>query len=358
MRKWAIILIVALVATAAAAPKRKKKPPKKKPPVEQPVDAGSGSGSGSGSAAATPDPTPPPPPPPPAPPATPIAAPGAGGPPGASLQSGPPLPAPRLAMRKAHDGFVDNMDCSACHTADGWNLAAQAGQSGFDHDKTGFPLRGAHTATTCTSCHTGGPKPATTCEGCHRDPHAGRHVGTCAECHNAVAWSDTTALEQHRRTRMPLTGRHAMIDCSDCHKRQGERQFSDTPADCFACHSKDYHNATVHPTHDGSTGQAPFPRDCGLCHQTSSWTPAYQDPSKLPRLSPMSNPLEHDRFFTLSTGSHRTADCASCHTDQRRPQLVRCDGCHNDVTLRAQHKTPVSRAATACIACHPRGAAR
>ena len=52
-----------------------------------------------------------------------------------------------LGMRArpaAHGGFVDDMDCSACHTADGWQLAPRAGASGFDHDRTGFALRGAH----------------------------------------------------------------------------------------------------------------------------------------------------------------------------------------------------------------------
>lgn len=262
------------------------------------------------------------------------------------------------APKRTHDGFIDNMDCSACHTSDGWQLAARAGQSGFDHDCTGFPLRGAHVQTTCTGCHTGAGKPATTCEGCHRDPHEGRQVGACAECHTATAWSDTRTLEQHRRTRMPLTGRHAMIDCSDCHRRQGERQYSDTPADCYACHSKEYHDQAVHPNHDGSVaGQPVFPRDCALCHQTTAWSPAYANPLALPRATPAITG-EHDRFFVLTTGSHRDADCASCHADVRRPQLVRCDGCHADVRLRAQHRTPVARAAVACLSCHPRGASR
>lgn len=284
--------------------------------------------------------------------------------PGATLTTAPPPPAPRLAMRRAHDGFVDNMDCSACHTADGWGLAGAAGKSGFDHDKTGFPLRGAHATTICTGCHTGeGAKPATACEGCHRDPHEGRQFGTCAECHNAVAWSDTKVLEQHRRTRMPLTGRHAMIDCSACHKRQGERMYSDTPSDCFACHAKDYRNALTHPSHNGTgtctdgSPAAPFPRDCALCHQTTSFTPAYQDPANLPcntlRLAP-----KHDAAFVLSTGSHRNAACGSCHSDLRRPQLVRCDGCHEEIKLRTQHGAPVARSATACMSCHPRGVAR
>ena len=367
MKARAMIVALALVGTAVAAPHRHHARGNK-------PAAGSGSGSGSGPAAATgsaPAPAPAPAPEPvtdTAPAVGPGPGPGSGSGSGArspkpEARSPSPLsppglttppPAPRLAMRtKAHGGFVSDMDCSACHTSDGWQLAATAGRSGFDHDRTGFPLRGGHTQTTCTSCHTGEAKPANNCEGCHRDPHEGRHLGACAECHDAVAWSNTTVLEQHRRTRMPLTGRHAMIDCSDCHKRQGERQFSDTPTDCYACHGTLYHDNGVHPTHDGSTGQAPFPRDCALCHQTTAWSPAYAVPTALPRTLG-----SHDGWFVLTTGSHRTADCASCHSDASRPQLVRCDGCHTTAVLRTQHAAPVALVATACLGCHPRGAAR
>ncbi len=298
-----------------------------------------------------PEPTPPPPPEPapePEPPAT--------------LTTRPlPPPAPKLGMRpapKAHDGFVDAMDCSACHTADGWKLSRAASASGFDHDRTGFPLRGAHRQNQCSNCHTGKARPATTCEGCHRDPHQGRNDGTCAECHTATAWSDTTALDQHRRTRMPLTGRHATVECTGCHKRQGERRFSDTPTDCYACHQAEYHATTTHPLHDGSQGGVVFSRECGMCHQTTAWMPAFADPSTLPRLGASARAIDHDAWFTLTTGSHRTTECAACHTDPRRTRLVRCDGCHLDATLRSQHRAPVSRAATACLRCHPRGAAR
>lgn len=266
-------------------------------------------------------------------------------------------PAGKLAMREpVHGGFVDDMDCSACHTTDGWKLSQSAGASGFDHDRTGFPLRGQHTRTTCTGCHTA-RKPATSCEGCHRDPHQGRHDEPCAECHTAIAWSDTT-LEQHRRTRMPLTGRHATLECTACHKRQAARTFSDLPGECYGCHADRYRDPAVHPVHDGTAGDPPFSRDCGLCHQTTAWSPAFTDPNSLPR-GAMARTGDHDRFFVLSSGSHRTAGCESCHLDRRRARLVRCDGCHDTLSLRRQHRGATRpQAAAACLRCHPRGVAR
>ena len=349
MRSGAALLVLAvLIGSAHAAPK---KAPQKHHRTPAPPST------------PAPPPTPPSVPGPVAPPTAPAAPAASADPisdPTPDTGRVAPPPTPKLAMRpraQAHDGFVGDMDCSACHTAEGWQLAQAAGKSGFDHDRTGFPLRGFHTQTQCNGCHTGITKPATNCAGCHHDPHQGRHDETCAECHTAIAWSDTNALEQHRRTRMPLTGRHASVDCSACHKRQGERQFSAVPTDCYSCHRAEYHANTVHPTHDGSTGKTPFPRDCSQCHRTLTWSTAVTDPSALPRLA-MAQSGEHDAYFVLSTGSHRAAECSSCHADERRMRFVRCDGCHQDAALRSQHTTPIVRSASGCLHCHPRGAAR
>jgi len=278
-------------------------------------------------------------------------------PPGASPPPPPRAPG-KLAMRPrqaAHGGFVDDMDCSACHTEAGWGLASSAGASGFDHDRTGFPLRGVHLRAPCARCHTGKAKPSTVCEGCHRDPHQGRHDGACAECHTAAAWSDTDTLERHRRTRMPLTGRHALLDCSACHRRQGERAYSDTPTECYGCH-RDLYRADPNRIHHRADGSGPFSRDCGACHRTSAWTPAFTVPNTARTTAAIGG--SHDAVFVLSTGSHRAAACGACHADARRTRLVRCDGCHLKPALRGQHRGPVSRAASACLLCHPRGARR
>ena len=355
IRAWIALVVAALIGTAIAAPAKKTKPkagPKTPAPAPAPAPA------------PVPDPVPVPVPvpvpaavPDPTPSPAPVAPP----------TVAPPKPS-TLAMRKPHDGFVDKMACSACHTPDGWDLAGTAGKSGFDHDRTGFPLRAAHARTDCGGCHTSSAKPATTCEGCHQDPHVGRNNGPCAECHTATVWSDTTALDQHRRTRMPLTGRHATLDCVACHKRQGARQWSDLPRDCYGCHSTDYHGGT-HPVHDGRPDvmgviQPIVSRECALCHQTVAWTPAICSMGITPcptttAARGLAPPADHDTRFALTTGSHRTATCASCHTDLRRPALVRCDGCHQDVALRQQHAgRAMPHGAAACLRCHPRGAGR
>ncbi len=79
-----------------------------------------------------------------------------------------------------HGSITEGMDCSACHTPDGWKLAAGAG-GGFDHSRTGFPLLGGHRAAACTGCHDGRKELPTACAGCHaaNDPHAGRLGHAC-----------------------------------------------------------------------------------------------------------------------------------------------------------------------------------
>ena len=282
-------------------------------------------------------------------------------PPAAPPPPPPPPPAAAPAAPAARGGLVDDLDCSACHTPAGWAMSAGAGR-GFDHDRTGFPLRGAHAQRPCSSCHQGQGTPPSTCEGCHRDPHQRRVAGACVECHTAAAWSDTDALARHRRTRMPLTGRHAIIDCVACHTR-GERSWSGVPTDCYACHAADYRDPATHPDHDGDPADptvARLPRTCGQCHRTSGWKPAVFDPTMLPSSIAARAAQRHDASFALSTGPHQGQDCASCHLDRQRPRRVRCDGCHATDTLRAQHPTTAitSRRVAACLACHPRGRAR
>ncbi|MCA9675057.1 MAG: hypothetical protein KC464_08485, partial [Myxococcales bacterium] len=259
------------------------------------------------------------------------------------------------------DSMIGDMRCSECHATEAWKMTSggSAASGGFDHDKTGFPLRNAHRDTSCQSCHAGAAHPPTACAGCHDDAHDGRLGSACAECHRSTDWVDTRTMARHRQTRMPLTGRHAEIDCTACHRRTSDRAWSDVPSDCFACHADDYRQ-DIHPDHDGdlATGLEPFPRDCGGCHRTTGWLPATSLGGALPRLVRTSARIEHDVRFPISSGAHRTAQCEDCHLDERRPERLRCAGCHghDDVSLTQQHGRRVAgRSAAACLRCHPGG---
>ncbi len=280
------------------------------------------------------------------------------------------------AKARRHASITKDIDCGACHTPDGWkSLGGNSQGAGFDHDKTGFPLRQDHRIAACIDCHDGERQVSRQCSSCHQDPHAARLGARCEDCHNAGDWWQTEAIARHRRTRLPLTGMHALVECRDCHQRTNERTFTSTPADCFACHLDDYQRPDIHPPHIGVAGdpdRPPFPRDCERCHRPTAWVPAFVPaalvaqgfaPSGVPdptaTAKSASTLWAHEAIFPLRTGAHRGAECASCHTSAAAPAAVRCDGCHEHsaVRLASQHQK-VAGFGTACLSCHPGGMRR
>jgi hypothetical protein len=266
-----------------------------------------------------------------------------------------------------HASITADLDCGACHTAAGWGMAPGGGR-GFDHSRTGFPLRGAHQATACTACHEGVRAARSECASCHADAHAGRLGDACAECHGAADWRDTRTLLRHQQTRLPLTGRHAFLECTACHAATPSRSFTNVPADCFACHERDYRRPGIHPNHQGDPANpmaAPLPRTCGQCHRTSGWTPATFNPASLLSGSLLARraaaPPGHDARFAISFGKHRGGACADCHPVPEAPRVVACTGCHahDEATVRRRHGgRVVGELGTGCLRCHPGGAGR
>jgi len=87
-----------------------------------------------------------------------------------------------------HNGGL-GQQCENCHNPSAWRA------SRFDHDRTDFPLTGAHTALSCNACHLDDTKPTHTagsnCVSCHRrdDPHLGRFGDDCSNCHTTSTFS-------------------------------------------------------------------------------------------------------------------------------------------------------------------------
>jgi hypothetical protein len=265
-----------------------------------------------------------------------------------------------------HTSITQGIDCSNCHTPESWNMAGGKRGEGFDHSNTGFPLTGRHSVAACNQCHDGERRVTRQCSSCHRDPHQHRLTQQCDSCHSSRRWDDTQPFEIHRRTRFPLTGMHALADCTECHQRNGERQWTTVPSDCFSCHSAEYLDPSIHPSHTGTADSPAFPQNCAECHRTNAWSPAFIDPSTIGRTggalqqSALVPPEDHDRLFPISRGPHKGAACNSCHISVQSPRLVRCGGCHehNPVLLRQQHGRNVPSHATSCLGCHPGGSAR
>ncbi len=145
--------------------------------------------------------------------------------------------------------------CEACHSVDGF---APARYGIEEHQRTRFPLRGAHLAVACISCHRPTAKDAprgsvqfrmkaAACADCHEDEHAGQFAaasggGVCSRCHGERAWRELSF--SHQKSRFPLEGAHARAACAACHKvaaigPQGRRTVRYRPLDtaCRSCHA-------------------------------------------------------------------------------------------------------------------------
>jgi hypothetical protein len=183
--------------------------------------------------------------------------------------------------------------CAACHTAEGWQRVH------FDHTRTEFPLAGAHQVALCRSCHGSDFAKAlpTTCVGCHEDPHSGDRGGACQGCHDERSWLPLFDANAHRRTNFPLTGRHALLPCTECHQERRDRVFTRSAKQCIDCHAADYARTAGTSINHIAAG---FPQTCRTCHDPWRWRGA-----QIP---------QHDRCFQLSAGPHAGISCLDCHS--------------------------------------------
>ena len=259
-------------------------------------------------------------------------------------------------------------DCTACHTTKDWkDLKSVSGERAF-HEKTRYPLRGAHLTVACKSCH--GPFPGIAaafkglkfgqCIDCHVDAHLGE-LGSppraCDSCHSVSSFRpavyDSAAHKQY-----PLEGAHFTTACTACHRADAalesraaplrafleKRRRQDPlvltrfhlPGDmrrCDTCHSDAHHGQFVERVKQSG---------CADCHRASSFAQVRFD---------------HDRESSFPlTGAHQKTACSGCHVPDAgrvvRYQSVAgdCASCHADPHA-AQFAEARTRT-TDCAHCH------
>jgi hypothetical protein len=258
----------------------------------------------------------------------------------------------------AHRGQLGT-SCERCHTAAGWSPA-----TGFDHARTAYPLTGRHAATPCAGCHLaaslplerdGHGKPVARyrplghgeCSACHRDVHAGRFGPGCARCHRTTSFVTVDRRTfDHDRTRYPLRGRHAALDCTACHDPR--RAWGKRPAfaACTACHRD---------AHAGQATRAGRPADCAACHQVEGFRP-----STFTVADHVATP------FPLA-GAHALVACERCHPRGGgsagaaalgsarvllRPRHDGCEACHREPHGGRFGAAGPRARAEGCLACH------
>ncbi len=283
-----------------------------------------------------------------------------------------PVPAQSCGTCHAdvHKGAFGS-NCSACHNTKGFSEITAT--RGFDHARTEFPLRGRHAVVKCADCHKdftsepGRRPPAETCATCHRvDPHAGTatlagKAADCAACHGEAGFSPGVfPAERHNQTRYPLEGKHALVRCADCHRREPAGSASRWGAArvvirpsfdaCNVCHA-DQHGGQLAARSDRG--------ECAACHKPAGWKPSGFDRTA------------HARTSLPLDGRHAELDCRACHGDARKglrplPNAARlgkarfaltgletgCAECHADPHAGRFEPQGARPVAGGCAACH------
>jgi len=205
-----------------------------------------------------------------------------------------------------HEGQFTNAltgvtpDCANCHKVDGFSGSLFSIE---DHQKSGFPLKGAHVATPCFACHLKDDRwefrqIGTRCVDCHEDVHEGYIAAEfypeqdCEKCHSNDTWTDNHF--DHNLTEFPLEGAHTGLNCMECHLSDASEEahrysgFVDTPAECAECHEN------VHGNQFEQQGLT----DCARCHGFIDWT---------------LDDFDHNNTAFPLEGKHAEVDCEGCH---------------------------------------------
>ena len=226
-------------------------------------------------------------------------------------------------------------DCQTCHNNTAWQPTT------FNHNtNTSFPLKGAHIAVACKSCHaTKYTGTSTACVSCHQTDYnttvspahaAAKFSNECQICHTETAWKPST-FSHNTATSFPLTGGHVGVDCISCHKTG---VFNGLPTTCVSCHLKDY-NTAVDPNHISAS----FSKDCQTCHNISAW-----QPTTFNHNTNTSFPLK---------GAHIAVACKSCHATKYTETSTACVSCHQtDYNTTVSPAHAAAKFSNECQTCH------
>ncbi len=230
--------------------------------------------------------------------------------------------------KSCHDDAHNNQikgACVQCHTET--SFSKFIGKGKFNHNKTGFKLKGSHHKINCFSCHNKTSNPLTVfqdkininendCVKCHDDFHEGKYGLDCVKCHKESSFLSLKKMDffDHNITDYPLEGKHIEVDCKQCHKKR----FS-TPIDftaCSNCHD-DYHR--------GEFKENNVTPDCVTCHSLENGFD----------YSLYTLEQHQETEFPLE-GAHYATPCFACHIseDDKRWTFTNlgstCIDCHKD----------------------------
>jgi tRNA G37 N-methylase Trm5 len=128
-------------------------------------------------------------------------------------------------------------------------------------------------------------------------------------------------LQEHASTAYPLQGKHAALQCAQCHVPRGkETLYKINFERCLDCH-KDEHQAQF--------AAAPYLNRCEQCHTLEGYKPSRFSLAR------------HKQSRFVLTGAHLAVICQDCHkppsvSSQVKPAVLyhfpetSCTTCHED----------------------------
>ena len=219
----------------------------------------------------------------------------------------PSVGGPQAKVTNPHGAL--SIPCQECHTYTSWKPIRSNPE--FNHDHTGYPLRGMHARVACTKCHVSliFKKVSSNCADCHADIHRRQFGANCESCHTVKGWQVSLKQIRDHQNRFPLIGAHAMLQCDDCHKNAAAGQFTGLSTSCYSCHQKDFQTPVLNHAAAG------FPTTCESCHTVDTWFNAKFD---------------HLKYTGYAlTGAHATLPCTACHINNVYAGTpAACYGCH------------------------------
>lgn len=219
------------------------------------------------------------------------------------------------------DNFVNS--CSECHTEN--SFTEFTGRKNFNHNKTGFSLKGKHQNLDCFKCHKNTVDPASIfndliataendCAKCHKDVHSGKFGNDCSKCHTEKGFTTMKTMDyfNHNLTDYPLEGKHVTVDCKKCHTEQTTKAIDFSR--CSNCH-KDYHQ--------GEFMKNGLIEDCDQCHNLAAG------------FNVSLYTLERHQTGTFKLeGAHSAIPCSECHLKENKWRFRNigstCFDCHDN----------------------------
>ena len=204
----------------------------------------------------------------------------------------------------------------------------------FDHDDTDYELKFEHKHVECAKCHKKSKNKKNKysglkqeCAECHDNVHKKQFKGQgCEECHTEKDWEEETfEHDSPEYEGYKLEGKHAEVECAECHVKGRFKPIKTKTCDSALCH-KDEHKKQF-------KGQK-----CKDCHTVKDWE---------------EETFKHEapeyKGYKLE-GKHRDVKCAECHVKGKyKPIKTKtCDGvlCHNSNEHKDQFK------GQSCDECH------